>query len=84
MVSTSANLEDGYGIQFVESSQQFTISGHPNRFWHVTISDAMGRILFVERIEDSVLSNPLELPTGIYFIHATDGHSILVQKCYLP
>ena len=83
IVSTEENADERNMIQFFSPSNQFSVSGQPNRIWHISISDVLGRIYYINSIQDGIMSEPLDLRTGVYFILATHGQDMLVKKCFI-
>lgn len=84
IVSIEEQQHKNSAIHYDQSRQRFFISGNSNGFWHVRGFDIMGRILFDgEQIEGDI-GTSLTLPAGFYFLVATAGKTILMQKVFIP
>lgn len=84
LVSTEDQQRENSVIQFNQVLQQFLITGDASRLWHARVFDIVGRLHYDGEQYQGVLSKPLSLPAGIYFLVAASGSTSLCTKIFIP
>jgi endonuclease I len=83
IVAVQEQEKEKCAIHYNQTLHRFLISGDSHSLWHVRVFDVMGRLQYESQLYQEELSDPLNLPGGVYFILAQTERMSLIQKVYL-